>query len=140
VHPRQSDIVFVLLGAASVLVAVLAALAGNGYFANQDAGTLPPSAARAAPATRTVQRPRPKPPAAPLRITIVASAGDCWIAARRGSSTGSVLAERLLSQGEELTLRGRHVWLQLGAPANVAITVDGKPRAVPFGTTELVLG
>jgi len=48
--------------------------------------------------------------------------------------------ERVLRQGETVKLRGRRIWLQLGAAGNVDVTVDGKDRQIPSGTTNVVLG
>lgn len=86
------------------------------------------------------------PPAQPVaqttvpRVSIYASRGDCWVAAHKGSASGPVLIERVLSEGETITLRGRQIWLQLGAAGNVDVTVDGKNRQIPSGTTSVELG
>jgi hypothetical protein len=76
--------------------------------------------------------------AAPARVTVTVAAtrGDSWISARLGSSTGRVLEERILAQGETSRLTGRRVWLLVGASANVDVRVDGKPRALGAGTVE----
>jgi hypothetical protein len=74
------------------------------------------------------------------RVQIVASRGDCWVSAREGSSRGPALAERVLHTGETVTLRGRKIRLELGAAGNVDVSVDGKARPVPSGTTNVVLG
>jgi hypothetical protein len=75
-----------------------------------------------------------------LLVTITASRGDCWISAHRGSATGPVLAQKTLLEGESTSLRGRKIWLELGAAGNVDISVNGRPRPVSSATTELVLG
>jgi RodZ C-terminal domain len=69
------------------------------------------------------------------RVQIVASRGDCWVSAR-----GPALVARVLHTGETVTLRGRKIWLELGAAGNVDVSVDGKARPVPSGTTNVVLG
>ena len=59
----------------------------------------------------TPRRPR-RPVAANVRITLLASRGDCWVSAHEGSSSsGRVVLERLLAQGETVTLHGRKIWL-----------------------------
>jgi hypothetical protein len=45
-----------------------------------------------------------------------------------------------LHTGETVTLHGRKIWLELGAGGNVDVSVDGKVRPVPSGTTNVVLG
>jgi hypothetical protein len=57
-----------------------------------------------------------------------------------GSAAGPVLIERVVRSGEQVTLRARRIWLELGAAGNVDITLNGKARAIPSGTTTLVLG
>jgi hypothetical protein len=60
--------------------------------------------------------------------------------AHAGSAAGPVLIERVVRSGEQVTLRARRIWLELGAAGNVDITLNGKARAIPSGTTNLVLG
>lgn len=103
--------------------------------------------------TRRVRRTTPAPTSssstqeatnttAPSLATVVvtASRGDCWISARLGSETGRVLEERLLAQGESVTLRGARVWMSIGAAANVDVTVNGEDRELQSGTVAVVLG
>jgi RodZ C-terminal domain len=73
-------------------------------------------------------------------VVVTASRGDCWISARLGSETGRVLDERILAQGESVTLRGARVWLSIGAAANVDVTVNGQDREIQSGTVAVVLG
>jgi hypothetical protein len=72
----------------------------------------------------------------PVTVTVTAARGDSWISARLGSETGRVLEERILSQGETTRMRGRRVWLLVGASANVDVSVDGEPRRLSPGTVE----
>lgn len=74
------------------------------------------------------------------RVLIVASGGDCWVSAREGSSRGPALVPRVLHTGETVTLRGRKIWLELGAAGNVNVSVDGKTQPIPTGTTTVVVG
>jgi hypothetical protein len=73
-------------------------------------------------------------------VIVTAARGDCWISARLGSEEGRVLDERILAQGESVTLRGERVWLSIGAAANVDITVNGEERKIQSGTVAVVLG
>ena len=75
-----------------------------------------------------------------LRVQIVATRGDCWVAAYAGSSQGAQLMGRVLRQGETVTVRGRRIVLELGAAGNVDVSVNGKRRPVPGGTTNVVVG
>ena len=147
---HSGDIVFGLLLAAALGAAVLAALIWTGHFISGGGG---PAVARGpAPTTERDARPAPDPakrqPVRPvarttvptIEIEIYASRGDCWISAHKGSESGAALMERVLRQGERVRLRGRRIWLQLGAAGNVDVTVDGKDRQIPSGTTNVVLG
>ncbi len=73
-------------------------------------------------------------------VIVTATRGDCWISARLGSESGRVLEERLLAQGESVTLRGAQVWMSIGAASNVDITVNGEAREIQSGTVAVVLG
>ncbi len=73
-------------------------------------------------------------------VVVTAARGDCWISARLGSENGRVLDERILAQGESVTLRGKQVWISIGAAANVDVTVNGEDRELQSGTVAVVLG
>ena len=79
-------------------------------------------------------------PPALATVIVKATRGDCWISARLDSETGKVLEERLLAQGESVTLRGARVWMSIGAAANVDVTVNGQDREIQSGTVAVVLG
>jgi hypothetical protein len=81
-----------------------------------------------------------KAPTELATVVVTAARGDCWISARLGSSTGKVLEERLLAQGESVELRGPRVWLSIGASGNVDVTVNGEQRELQSGTVAVVLG
>ena len=83
----------------------------------------------------------PAPAAARLAtVVLTATRGDCWFQARAESATGQVLDERVLSQGESISLKGKSVWLAVGAAGNLDVTVNGKPRPLSPGTISVVLG
>jgi hypothetical protein len=152
---RWQDILFAALVVAALALAVFLALVWSGHFVS-DESSVPlrsesaPKLASTTPAARPSQnvattpttptKPR-RPVAANVRITLLASRGDCWVSAHEGSSSaGRVVLERLLAQGETVTLHGRKIWLSLGAAGNVDLSVNGRPRVIPTGTTSIVLG
>jgi hypothetical protein len=92
----------------------------------------------AAPPTTPTVTTSAKPPRATL-VVVTASRGDSWFSARLGSESGRVLDERVLAQGESVSLKGERIWLTVGAAGNVDLTVNGKPREIQPGTIELVL-
>jgi hypothetical protein len=148
-----TNIVFGMLVAATAGLVLLGALVWTGHFVSSDAGT---GKTRRTTSSAAKPAPEPPPPAAPqvaqtqpaqtavqqtqVSVQIVASRGDCWVAAHKGSADGPPLAERVLRQGERMTLRGRRIWLELGAAGNVDVLVNGRDRPIPTGTTNVVLG
>ena len=146
-----SDVTFGLLVTAALALAVLAVLVMTGRFVAGPSDVASPKVSTASSPTKRPAPPPAKrvtptqaasiqPSQAPVHITITANRGDCWIMARRGSQTGPILVQELLPRGREITLRGPHIWLELGAAANVDIAVNGQARTVPAGTTSMLLG
>jgi len=78
-------------------------------------------------------------PAQLATVVLTAARGDCWIQARAGSEEGRVLDERVLSQGESISLKGKSIWLAVGAAGNLDVTVNGKPQPLSPGTVSVVL-
>jgi len=146
VRSRASDIATALLALANVIV--IGFIVWEVGFADDGAQTrsapvevsrhdTPPPRTESRPVVvRQVSTPAP----AAVRVTITAARGNCWISARRGRATGPVLAEKTLLHGDTLTVRGRRIWLELGAAGNVDVSVNGHPRPIRSGTTDLVLG
>jgi hypothetical protein len=151
---RGQDIAFAVIVAAGLAVAVLAALVATGHFVSDESEASPAKHSVASVAGKTTPRTTATtwPPAATRpdqavvhrtvepRVQIVATRGDCWVSAHKGSPAGPALVERVLHTGETVTLHGRRIWLELGAAGNVDVSVDGKARPVPSGTTNVVLG
>ncbi|HTS73452.1 MAG TPA: RodZ domain-containing protein [Gaiellaceae bacterium] len=142
---KASNIAFALLTAGALGLAVFAVLAFSGHFADKAPAPLPTRAAPppppppAPPPPAVVSRATGKTKSPRLRIRISASRGDCWIEAHEGSSAGPLLLQRLLRQGETVTISGRKVWLSLGAAGNVDVLVNGIERTIPTGTTSVRL-
>jgi hypothetical protein len=138
-----------LLAVLTVATGGIAAFALTGHLApNKEAPTRaqaappppppPPPTVTTNPApAESVARTVPPPP---TRVLIVATRGNCWVSAHRGTITGPVLLERTLRTGERIQLRARKIALELGASGNVDLTVNGKPRNLPLGTVDLTLG
>ncbi len=77
--------------------------------------------------------------AAPARLVLRATAGDCWVQVRAGSARGTVLYEGFLLRGSTERFVGKRLWLRLGAPGNLAIMLNGqRVDNLPAGTADLV--
>jgi hypothetical protein len=153
VRRRSYDVVIALLVVVNMAFGAYVALLWTGHFGDDAVS----QASASPPGPTPVAPPPPAPPPAPppvvkpvsrhaavakriMLVTITASRGSCWFSAHRGSATGPVLAERTLVEGDSVSLRSRRIWLELGAAGNVDVSVNGRPRSVSSGTTELVLG
>lgn len=144
-----ADVAFWCVSALGAALFAFLLLAASGLAPVESPGSAAaepprPAASPAAAPARQIRTTAPEAPpatttvAAPARVTVTVAAtrGDSWISARLGSSTGRVLEERILAQGETSRLTGRRVWLLVGASANVDVRVDGKPRTLGAGTVE----
>jgi cytoskeletal protein RodZ len=126
-----------------LVVALAVALAGHG-------GSPPPAAVTtggtaAAATTTTVARPattttKTAAPPARLRLVVTAVNGACWLSIHAGSAQGPVVYEDTLQQGEHVALEGRRFWARVGAPWNLAVTVDGKPYRLPTAVGDVTIG
>jgi cytoskeletal protein RodZ len=101
-------------------LAVAALLAWSAWTSGQPASP-PVQASGPPPVTGAVKgETKVLTPAAPAKTVVVRAArGPCWIEARRGSSSGPLIAQRMLAQGQTATFAAPRVWLRLGAPWNV---------------------
>jgi hypothetical protein len=102
--------------------------------------TPPPPASTTTSTTTTAATTTSTTAALATTVIVTAARGDCWISARVGSESGRVLEERLLAQGESVTLRGARVWMSIGASGNLDVTVNGEERELQSGTVAVVLG
>jgi len=108
--------------------------------------TQPPAETAIAPAeTEPAKRParqQSAPQRRPVVIELLATAtvGDCWVSVHRGSATGPILYEGTIEQGKSQRFpRAKRLWLNVGAPQNLRVTLNGKRVDVPgVGPTVLV--
>jgi transcriptional regulator with XRE-family HTH domain len=70
--------------------------------------------------------PPPAPPARPVYAVFRAARGNCWLLVRRSDAAGQILYEQTLAQGSSVRLPvGRALWVRVGAPWNLDVTVAG---------------
>jgi cytoskeleton protein RodZ len=103
----------------------------------EDIPGLPPPAAEesATRATKTATRKQRSQPAAQtrrVRLVAVAARGDCWLEIHRGSEAGELLFSGTLEFGQRsAAFTGKRLWVNMGAPSNLVLRVNGKRRIVP---------
>jgi hypothetical protein len=145
---RWQDILFAVLVAAGLAVAILAGLVATGHFISDEGEARPAKHTAVSVARKTTQGlqrpPRPRRGRIGRSYTMwwcltcrsSRAAATAGVSAHEGSPRGPALVERVLRTGETVTLRGRKIWLELGAAGNVDVSVDGKARPIPTGTDE----
>jgi len=132
------------------LVAVV--LAAAAIAAWQLSGSNPPKAAPPRPRTSTHPTSSSRPVANPTSPTpswhmllVLRARGPCWLWIRSGSVAGAVLYEKTLPAGGVLryTLASSRpqLWVRVGAPWNLALSLGGKPvRSLPGVPTNVLVG
>jgi transcriptional regulator with XRE-family HTH domain len=137
-HRRRNTLVFIAVMCVLVL-AVIYVLGMNGDD-NQQPTTKPgalgivspsPSASAVASATPSAS-PTTAARTGVLRIT--ARDGDCWLEVRRQSSGGDVLFSGTLPKGEGRVFIGKTLWMRLGNPGALGISIDGDKQPPITGT------
>jgi cytoskeleton protein RodZ len=85
--------------------------------------------------TKTRKSRRRAKAAAPAgRVRLVASAvgGRCWLEVHRGSEAGELVFEGTIEQGTAKgPFTGKRLWLNVGAPSNLVVRLNGKRRSLP---------
>jgi hypothetical protein len=127
----------ILVSLASILVvgAAVAALAAwqLGGSSTPPRSAPPADGAAAGPTApavhpKTSRHKPPVVPAAPTFTSISASRGRCWLLVRDGGPNGAVVFEGVLEQGQAKRFRvSSPLWVRMGNPAALDITLAGKP-------------
>jgi cytoskeleton protein RodZ len=141
----ESNFVIVAL-AGIIAVTILVVVAWK--FGSSGPGTStgpPPSALSSGDSTGTTTEQGPTvPPQSKnkkTRLVLYAEGGDCWLRIRSRSATGKLLYEGTLQAGQtQRFVDDKRIWLQLGAPAYLKGTVNGKQiRNMPEGPAVAVV-
>jgi cytoskeleton protein RodZ len=142
--PRRAAILLLLAGVVALLALLVAGELGSG----SRKGTPEPSGPSPKPARPVIASSNAAPAQRPRkverrpRIVLRASGGDCWIAVRLGSAEGPVLYENLLRPGQAVSFVRMPLWVRVGAPTNLVLTVDGR-RLTPiagYGPVNVLVG
>ena len=68
-------------------------------------------------------------------VRLAAVGGACWVQVRTTGITGPVIYESTMAQGQSHTVKTRQpIYLRLGVPAYVSITVNGRSAYTPVET------
>jgi transcriptional regulator with XRE-family HTH domain len=122
----------VIAGAGVAVLASVLAFAFSG--GTQHHLTPPPSPPKQQASTGQVVPLRPThshhSPAARLPVShlvLAASRGDCWLSVHAGSAAGPLLYQGILAQGHSLQFFRRWLWIRMGAPSALTVTLNGSP-------------
>jgi hypothetical protein len=74
-----------------------------------------------------------------LTLRLSAASASSWLVARLGSADGKVLFRGMLATGRSLRLRGKRLWLRLGAPAGLRARLDGDALRLPPRTSTILV-
>lgn len=139
--PRRAAILL-LAGVVGLVALLVAGELGSRKETPELSGPAPKPARPVIASSSAVPAQRPRKAERPWRIVLRASSGDCWIAVRLGSAEGPLLYEHLLRPGQAVSFVRRPLWVRVGAPANLMLTVEGR-RLAPLagsGPINVVVG
>jgi cytoskeleton protein RodZ len=134
-RPVESNFVVVALaGIVAVTVLVVVAWRFSSGEARTDNSILPNAATQPAsgetkegPATTQETAPtEPGTEQALARLVLTAARGDCWVQVRAGSVSGRLLFEGTLEQGQAKRFTRKRLWLEVGAPSNLNVRLNGR--------------
>jgi len=133
-HRRRNTLTFVAI----VCLAILGLLYVLGRYDSGGNSPTPPVTviSHTPQATPSVHSSSPTAANAALyAIRMVADRGACWVQVSKTATAGHILYQATMSQGQSHTIHARGtVYVRLGVPAYVAITVGGKGAFRPVET------
>jgi cytoskeleton protein RodZ len=132
---RDSNFVVVAL-AAIVAVTILVVVAfgfGNGEPSSDpsvppEASGTPTQTTETGPATASGEESageKENGKADVAKLVLTASGGDSWLSVRSGGPQGEQIYTGTLEQGQRLPVTRKKIWLQIGQPAALEVTLNG---------------
>lgn len=123
---RDGGLVVAALGAIAVVTALVIAA---WRFGGGDGGD--PGIPGLNAATTTTTASTPSPPAAARQTRVVLKAvANSFVEVHANGQTGRQLYSGTLEKGQTKLFRGRRVWLNIGIPQNIRVSVNGKRVAL----------
>jgi helix-turn-helix protein/uncharacterized protein DUF4115 len=138
---RRSDsnaVIYALGGIAVLTALVIVAWKFGGSGERQ---TIPNLGTRSGAATEPARKTKPARKPAPVAASIVlrAARGDCWLAVHLRGAAGKQVFQGTLERGKSLAFTSKRLWLNVGAPENLVVRVNGKARRLPRGSPSVVV-
>jgi transcriptional regulator with XRE-family HTH domain len=60
-------------------------------------------------------------------LVLTASRGECWLSVRAGSAAGPLLYQGILASRHSLEFFKRWLWIRIGDPSSLTVTLNGTP-------------
>jgi cytoskeletal protein RodZ len=124
---RRSDssaVVYALTGIGVLTALVIVAWRSGG----SDEPQRIPNLGRSSPATAPARNAAPS-------IVLRAAGGDSYVTVRKISAAGKQVFAGTIERGKSEHFTSRRLWFDVQLPANVRITVGGRPTRIPRGGT-----
>jgi hypothetical protein len=129
----ESRAVLVTLAAIAV-VAALVIVAWKSGDGNRRTSLETTTGATAPPPTTT------KAPAADVaRLVVIAHGGNSLLEVHQGSATGRLLFQGTLLRGKSVAFTGKRLWLDVAAPQNLRVRLNGHPGRIKGKKPRVVL-
>jgi cytoskeleton protein RodZ len=135
-RPRLESnfVVVALAGIVAVTVLFVVVLTGLGGGEEPAADSLldtPPATTTQTSTGEEAPAAAPRP-ARRIRLVLTAARGDCWMSVHANSASGPLLYQGSLEQGQtQRFAKWRRIWIELGAPANLRVRLNGKGVSFP---------
>ena len=71
-------------------------------------------------------------------FVVRAVTGASLLEVRKGGVTGDVLFQGTLEKGEKQRFHAKNLWLNVGTPENLAVTLGGRPATLGIGCPQVV--
>jgi cytoskeleton protein RodZ len=121
---REGNLVVWVLGAIGVLTALV--IAAWGFGGTGDQPQIPGLEKAQQTTTTGAGVVTPSSGTGRTHLLVRAVGGNSWVEAHDGSQSGRLLYQGTLEKGQRQLFRGARVWVTIGIPGNVSVSVNGK--------------
>ena len=133
---ESRGVIFGLAGIAALFALVIAAWKFSGNDTQQLPNLATTTTRATAPApVRHHKVVRPKK----IHFFVVAATGPSWMEVRNYSSSGRAMFTGTLDLHKNLFFTARRLWINLGAPANLKASINGRAVAFPGGGRSVIV-
>ena len=137
-HGRvESRGVFVAVGAIAAVVALF--IAAWKFGGDDERQAIPNVATPVGTTTRATPPPPKKKKSAAASIVLTAARGDCWVSVHLRAPGGRQVFEGTIDRGRSQAFTAKRLWIQVGAPENLVVKINGKRRPLPRGGPATVI-